>query len=190
MRQKGINTIPTVYCRKGSNENLISIANIKKWKDLVIKPRVSGAAMDTHYLPCNQIEEHQVLFKNLVDKQDMMVQEAQNFILDKGEVSIVMIGDQYSHAVLKVAKEGDFRVQDDFGGSVHDYNPTQAEIAFAQDVITACSTQPLYARVDIIRDNKDDISLVELELIEPGLWFRKKPQAAKALASQIAAHIK
>ena len=190
LRQQDINTIPTVYCDKGDEKSMQSIAFKNKWKDIVIKPRVSGAAMDTHYISSDQLAAQQPLFLKLLHKQDMMVQEAQNYILRTGEVSIVMIGDQYSHAVLKVAKAGDFRVQDDFGGSVHHYQPTTEEIDFAKSVVNACSTPPLYARVDMIRDNNGQLSLVELELIEPELWFRKKPEAATALALKIASHIK
>ena len=45
-----------------------------------------------------------------------MLQEYQNKITTKGEVAFMIFGGKYSHAVLKKAKPGDFRVQDDFGG--------------------------------------------------------------------------
>jgi len=43
----------------------------------------------------------------------------------------------------------------------------------------------MYARVDIFSDNNDKITLSELELIEPELWFRHYPDAAKMLAKAI-----
>ena len=97
----------------------------------------------------------------------------------------MVMGGQFTHAVLKVAKPGDFRVQDDFGGSVHDYQPTQAEMNFAEKAVSFCSPSPSLARVDIIRDNNDELAIIELEMIEPELWFRLNPKAADVLAEAI-----
>ena len=98
---------------------------------------------------------------------------------------MMVFNGKFSHAVLKAAKPGDFRVQDDFGGSVKMYTPTVEEIEFAENTVKACQELPIYARVDIFTDNDNHIALSELELIEPELWFRYFPQAAKKLASAI-----
>ncbi len=90
-----------------------------------------------------------------------------------------------THAVLKIAKPGDFRVQDDFGGSVHNYQANAEEIAFAEKAVAACHPTPFYARVDVIKDNNDQLAIIELELIEPELWFRLMPSAAQVLANSI-----
>ena len=97
----------------------------------------------------------------------------------------MVMGGQFTHAVLKIAKPGDFRVQDDFGGTVHEYQPTLEEIAFAEKAVAACDPQPYYARVDIIRDNNNELAVIEMELIEPELWFRLKPAAAEVLVEAI-----
>ena len=96
-----------------------------------------------------------------------------------------MIDGKYTHAVRKIAKKGDFRVQDDHGGKVEKYNANKNEIQFAIKCLENCPEAPLYARVDIIYDNNGQISLGELELIEPELWFRNNPKSAKLLASKI-----
>ena len=66
-----------------------------------------------------------------------------------------------------------------------EYEPTAEEIAFAEKAVAACDPQPHYARVDIIRDNNDELAVIEMEMIEPELWFRLKPEAAKVLAESI-----
>ena len=43
----------------------------------------------------------------------------------------------------------------------------------------------MYARVDIVYDNKNNLALSELELIEPELWFRNNPKAATLLSETI-----
>ena len=40
---------------------------------------------------------------------------------------------------------------------------------------------PLYARVDIILNNENEAVVMELELIEPELWFRFKEESAEKL---------
>ena len=115
----------------------------------------------------------------------MLFQEFQYEIQRKGEMSLIMINGQFTHAVLKKAKHGDFRVQDDFGGTVVDYVPNQEEIAFAEKAIAACPKETTYGRVDIFYDNESLLSIGELELIEPELWFRKHHAAADKLADAI-----
>jgi hypothetical protein len=117
----------------------------------------------------------------------MLVQECQKQIATKGEISLVLVffgAGTYSHAVLKKPKQGDFRVQDDFGGTVQDHTATVEENAFAQRCLTACPTADAicYARVDIFWDNQDQLCLAEMELIEPELWFRRNEQAANVFA--------
>lgn len=97
----------------------------------------------------------------------------------------MLFGGHYSHAVLKKAKEGDFRVQDDFGGTIHPYEPTQDEIFLARAAVEACHIPPLYARVDMVDDNNGKPAVSELELIEPELWFRRHEEAATLLAVEI-----
>ena len=96
-----------------------------------------------------------------------------------------MIGGEYTHAVKKTAKKGDFRVQDDHGGTVEKYHPTKDEIIFAGNCLKASPFNPMYARVDIVYDNNNTISLSELELIEPELWFRNNPTSANLLAEEV-----
>ena len=115
----------------------------------------------------------------------MMLQPFQESIMTKGEYSLVVINGKYTHAVLKIAKAGDFRVQDDFGGTVHNHEATQEEISFAENAVKACPELPIYARVDVILDNNNKLAISELELIEPELWFRNHHNASTQLAKAI-----
>ena len=115
----------------------------------------------------------------------MLFQEFLNNITTQGEISLIMIGGRYTHAIKKIAKEGDFRVQDDHGGRIEKYTPTKEEIVFAENCLAASPFKPMYARVDIVYDNNNKPSLSELELIEPELWFRNHPKAAEQLAEKI-----
>ena len=114
----------------------------------------------------------EVVFSRLNADFEMIVQQFQESVLNFGEISLVVFGGKFSHAVLKKGKKNDFRVQDDFGWSVSLYNATKKEITFAEKVVNSCFCKPVYARVDVLYDGEKNLMLSELELIEPELWFR------------------
>ena len=185
LQQKGVPIIPTFYIEKGSKTTLKDIYKEINWADTILKPCISGGARHTYKLNEGNLEQHEIVFQKLISAEAMMLQPFQHSIIEKGEVSLIIINGTYTHAVLKVAKKGDFRVQDDWGGTVHIYTPSKEEIEFAENAIKACIEFPIYARVDITTDNDGNLAIVELELIEPELWFRNNKNAADLLAISI-----
>ena len=181
----GINIAPTLFIEQGDNTTLNDLFRQTKWTEAVIKPAISGAARHTYRITPNNCNNYENGFQELITKESMLFQEFLNNITSNGEISLIMIGGKYTHAVKKIAKKGDFRVQDDHGGSVEEYNATKAEIDFAEKCIKNCPYFPIYARVDIVYDNNNLPSLSELELIEPELWFRNCPKSAEKLAKEI-----
>ncbi len=182
---KGIRIVDTVYIKRGEKNSLQSIIEKTGWKDVILKPTVGGAGRHTYKLNPDNISEYEQIFAELISTEDMMLQPFQHNIATKGEVSFMVIGGQFTHAILKKAKSGDFRVQDDFGGAVHHYEASEEEIRFAEKVTKACDPLPAYARVDVMWDNEDELAVSEVELIEPELWFREYPEAAELLAEEV-----
>ena len=174
--------VESVFVSKKTQLNLETISKSKNWKDIVIKPTISGAARHTYHLKNDEIKKFQDKWLSLTNNEDFMVQEFQKNILSTGEIAVMIFGGEYSHSVLKKAKKGDFRVQDDFGGSVEKINPSLEIIELAEKTVKSLKTMPLYARVDIIFDNGNNPVISELELIEPELWFRFKEESAYKLA--------
>lgn len=186
LEKKGVPIVPSYFVKKGSAMYLRDLHDHTGWYNTVLKPVISGAARHTYRLESATIHEHEKIFRNLIANESMMLQPFQSNIVTKGEVSHVVIDGNHTHAVLKKAKEGDYRVQDDWGGTVHNYKASAEEIEFAEQVVRSCDPVPVYARVDVVWDNQDQLALGELELVEPELWFRKNPPAADALAAAIA----
>ena len=182
---KGVNIVETYFIEPKDTRSLRELHKELGWSKTVLKPAVSAAAKDTFKLDLSNLDDHEDRFRELIKDESMMLQPFQNSIVERGEISLMVMGGQYTHAVLKIAKPGDFRVQDDFGGTVHKYEPTQAEIALAIAAVEACNPQPLYARVDIVDDNDGRPAISELELVEPELWFRRNEEAADKLAKEI-----
>jgi glutathione synthase/RimK-type ligase-like ATP-grasp enzyme len=116
----------------------------------------------------------------------MLLQPFVDDVLVGGELSAVVIDGVLTHAVRKRAKEGDFRVQDDFGGTVERAEPTSDERVAAERAVAACHPAPLYARVDLVRGPQGEQWVSELELLEPELFLRFCPGAAERLGAALA----
>lgn len=185
LEKKGVRIPKTKYLEHGSKDTLHSMVGQSGWKKCILKPAVSGAARHTYLFEATESSSYEETFQELIAEESMMLQEYQEQITTKGEVSYMLFGGKYSHAVLKKAKPGDFRVQDDFGGTLHSYEPSHEEIAFAEYALAQCPELPVYARVDVFWNNENELVLGELELIEPELWFRKCTTAANGCAQAI-----
>ena len=173
------------FIKRGSSIDLSLLMQKKNWNEIVVKPTISGAAKNTYRLKKEEIIQFGPTWEKLIYKEDFIVQEFQNNVISEGEVAMIVIGGKFTHAVLKKAKEGDFRVQDDFGGSIAIYNPNEEMVKLAEKCTRILTPIPSYARVDIIWDNLMDLAVSELELIEPELWFRLNPNAAQKLAQHV-----
>ena len=189
LQNKGIKITPTQFIEVGIKESLSKIIQQSGWNEVILKPAISGAARHTYRLGATNIEAHEDIFKELIASESMLLQPFQRNILTKGEVAFMIMGGKFTHAILKKAKPGDFRVQDYFGGSIHPYEATSTEIEFAEKVVDAVLPSPLYARVDAIWDNENQLCISEVEMIEPELWFRENPSAADTLADAILKYI-
>jgi len=185
LQEKGIPIVETAFIEKGSTVTLKELHEETGWINTVIKPAISGAGRHTYKLDPATLRIHEDIFQRIIQHESMLLQPYQESITQKGEVSHIVIDGDYSHSILKKTKEGDYRVQDDWGGTVHPYKADKKEIELAEDIVRTCSPVPVYARVDLMWNNEDKLVLGELELVEPELWFRKHPAAADLLAEAI-----
>lgn len=189
LEHRGVAIVPSVYVEAGSGETLPTLLQRSGWDEGVLKPCVSGAARHTYRVNAANAAELQERLAPVMAREAFIYQPFVRDIQVGGERSLMVLGGVATHAVQKVPKAGDFRVQDDHGGSWSPYAPTDEEVAFAQRAIAAVEPRPQYGRVDIVRGNDGALQLMELELIEPELWLRSKPEAAARFAAAIAAEL-
>ncbi|MBX9869797.1 MAG: hypothetical protein K2X63_08375, partial [Burkholderiaceae bacterium] len=105
-------------------------------------------------------------------------------IVSDGEWSLIFFDGQYSHALIKRPKLGDFRVQSDHGGTVQKMVAPERMREQALQILCTLETMPCYARVDgVVRDGQ--FILMELELLEPELFLELDPRAAPSFAQAI-----
>lgn len=183
---RGVPVVESRFLERGSAAPLSAVLAETGWADAVVKPCVSGAARHTYRVgPANATALDPVAAGLLADEA-LMLQPFQRAVTEYGEDSLVVLNGRFTHAVRKVPKAGDFRVQDDHGGTVHAHAPTAEQIELAERAVAACRPAPAYARVDVVRDNRGRFAVMELELIEPELWLRFHPPAAEAFAEAVA----
>jgi len=151
----------------------------------VFKPLVGCAGKDTFLI---RDRAHLLATARVLESQDVMIQPYIPEIVSEGESSFMYFGGVFSHAVLKTAAQGEFRVQDDHGGTVEKYEPSREDVQMGLNILTAAGKAFLYARVDFVR-HQGELLLMELEAIEPELFFRFSDQSPSLLAEALAARI-
>ena len=180
-------TVPTAWVEQGDGVSLHEVLRSHGWDRAVVKPAVSASAHETWMTDRASAMRDDARFRALAARTRTLVQPFVDSIVETGEWSLVFIDGAYSHAVLKRPRAGDFRVQEEHGGSAQVLDPDAKVIASARAVLAAAGamgTGSLYARVDgcIVRDA---FVLMELELIEPALYLGTSRGAADRLADAV-----
>jgi len=183
---QGVAIPPTCWLDRGSHTELGTLFADHGWEEVVIKPAISATAYQTWRTSHQQAQQDQLRFAAGLQHADMLVQQFMEPVVTDGEWSLVFFHKQYSHAVLKKAQAGDFRVQDDYGGTVEVVAPGSELIEQAGQIINRIGAPLLFARVDgIERDGQ--LVLMELELIEPFLFLESDPSAIERFGDAILA---
>lgn len=165
----------------------------RPWGEIVVKPLVSATAHETWRaaLPLDA-ESRARLARAIGDGGPLdgaLLQPYLEGIAREGEHSFVFVAGHYSHVVLKRPKAGDFRVQEEHGGTVEAAAPSVTAIAAAERVMAAAGTPQapgphLYGRVDALVEG-DALQVMEVELIEPELFLGWSETAADMLADVV-----
>lgn len=182
---QGVAIPGTIWVEPGTSADLETILREHDLAEAVIKPTISLSAYQTWRLSADETHTHQETFAQLVAERGMMIQEFIPEVTTSGELSLMFFGKVYSHAVYKRPRQDDFRVQTDFGGTRKVAAPAQTVIAQAQAIVDSIAEPLLFARVDGI-EVKGRLVLMELELIDPLLFFSYDPTAAQRFAEVIA----
>jgi hypothetical protein len=168
LEEKGVNIVPTVW-----KDKEIAKTDFAIWlehfgtDEVIVKPQVSATAEFTYRLKAFDPK----LVPVFADRE-YMVQPFMPNIVSEGEYSLFYFTGDYSHTILKTPKQRDFRVQEEHGGIITAVTPSAKMLNTAESILQFIPSAPLYARIDLVRDGSDNFALMELELIEPALYFR------------------
>lgn len=179
----GVAMPTTRWLDRVDNDTIDRAIGKEGWDRAVLKPRIAATAYGTFLVSSGTTLSDEDLAP--ARASGALLQEVVPEIVARGETSIVFAGGEFSHAVVKRATSGEFRVQQDFGGRVEAVSPPASLLSFAASVMTFVPDSCLYARVDLVESSRGPL-LMELELIEPELYFLHAPDSAHRMARLIA----
>ena len=180
--EQGVAIVPTMLATSLDNDDMAA-ARAKFGGTVVIKPSISGGAEGTFKLGPNDAIPFSVI------EREMLIQPMMPAIATEGEYSLFYFNGVLSHTILKKPADGDFRVQPQFGGGEVSVAPPAGAITLAVAALGAMREMPLYARVDMVRDKGENFALMELEMIEPALFFDHSGDHGAAFAAAVRARI-
>lgn len=180
IEDKGVPVIPTLWPETPVADDITRAMDAFGSDDVIIKRQVGGGARgQTRYardaLPAPG---------SILDRPGM-IQPFVPAIATEGEYSFLFVDGDFSHALVKRPKSGDYRIQEAYGGRSQAIDPTPADRAAAQLVLDVLDTPPLYARVDMVRGADGRLLLMELEVLEPYLFPKDGPQIGAMLGAAL-----
>jgi glutathione synthase/RimK-type ligase-like ATP-grasp enzyme len=189
LAERGVSAVPTVVLEAGSRLELDEILDRHGWGDAVVKAAVAQSGRYALSVPRDQRARGRAHLARLLPHEDMLVQPYLPSVATAGEISLVFVEGECTHAVRKRAAAGDFRVHDDYGGTVDLESPGPAHLATARAALAAVGEPVHYARVDLVEGPAGEPMIMEFELVEPELFFRWSPAAAARFAAAVVRHL-
>jgi glutathione synthase/RimK-type ligase-like ATP-grasp enzyme len=174
----GADAVPTVVVPAGMTIDLVALG----WPSVVVKPAV---AVGGNGAVCGATQRDlDALTLTPRGAIDVVVQPYLDSVERDGEISIVCLDGQPSHAVRKKPAVGEFRIHEHRGGTVELVPLRPDHAALASRILDRLPLQPAIARVDLVPYG-DRAYVMELELVEPYLWLELAPEAADRLADSL-----
>jgi hypothetical protein len=204
----GVPTVPTTWLSPGTDlfsdaETEMEIAAALPLPagpgEFVVKPTVSGGGFETARYRTGDREaarQARLHVRRLLGAgRTAMIQPYQAAVDTHGEAGLIFLGGEYSHAIgkgpLLVAGAGPqsrLYQQEQIGALTA--SATQLEAAHLALAAAARLVGPTtYARVDLVGLNDGTPAVLELELLDPALFFETHPAAATRFARVLRAMI-
>jgi glutathione synthase/RimK-type ligase-like ATP-grasp enzyme len=170
LQEMGVPLVPSVFCRSGEtfSQDLSALFEAFKCEELIVKPLVGASSY--HIEKIDKTTQMDFIVYSQDNPCGFIVQKFIPEVLQEGEVSLVYFNGVFSHAVRKKPVQGDFRVQDDYGGTFEYFEPHLDLRQRADDIARCLPSDLLYARIDCLWSTSM-FYLMEIELVEPILYL-------------------
>lgn len=189
LERAGVPVIPTAWLQRGGSVQLDELMNARGWNAVIIKPAYGGSSINV--MQVKSIGQcragGQLHLDRLLHDQDVLIQPFLTTLDAYPERALMFVGRAYSHAVTKTPFQT--ALPNGEAGDAPLIDATPDEIAVARQAMRISPAEPLYARVDLVRDFSGSICVMELELIEPTLFLAVYPPSITAFADAIAGRL-
>lgn len=165
----------------------------KGYEEIVVKPGIGvGSRGAQRFLVASEQDAAREHARSLIDAGNVALIQPYLPSVDAGsETALIHIDGQFAHAITKgpmLRRDGSgewvegLYLQENIGHR----EASEQQLVVARAALEAApSDELLYARVDLVEDLDGSPVVLELELIEPSLFFAFEPKTATALAEAI-----
>ena len=178
LAEKGTPTVLTRFVEPGESpeRRIAELLSAPDVGEFVVKPAVGAGSKDAQRFGREeQGDAARHAQRMLNEKRSVLLQPYLNKVDQLGETALLYFEGEFSHAIRKgpLLKRKEGPTTELFAKeSITARVPDAAELRVgAQALQAAPFDTPLYARVDLIRDQQGEPVVLELELIEPSLFF-------------------
>lgn len=185
IQSQGVPIVPTTWLDRldtATVQGMLENRDADDW--LVAKPMVGANADGIHVLKAGDADGIDAATA-YYQRQPVMVQPFLRSVQSVGEYSLFYFAGNYSHAIIKRPKQDDFRVQEEHGGTMEAIQPSPAIRETADAAVDVIGETLLYARVDLVLLEEGSPAVIELELIEPSLYFPYDPESPGRFADAL-----
>lgn len=178
----GVPIVPTRVIRAGEPFDLGEACAEWSCAQVAVKPALGAGAIGLLIAGADETERVSAHIAELLIRGPVIVQPFMPAVSSLGELSLVYLDGRYSHAVRKIPRAGENRVQVEYGGIYTVEEPSEPARFVADRAMRAWPEGLLYARVDLLETAPGEYRVIECELVEPELFFRMLPETADAFA--------
>jgi glutathione synthase/RimK-type ligase-like ATP-grasp enzyme len=191
LEQAGVPIVPTSWVEpeSGAGGGPATLAVALPEGEVVVKPSISGGGHHTaRYRP----DEHEAARAHVrelaASGRTAMVQPYQPAVDELGELGLVFLGGEFSHAIHKdpMIRRGagplDHLIDNQV---VRAATASEGHIELAGRAVATAEGllgETTYARVDMVERADGELALLELELLDPVLFFAVVPERTVAFA--------
>jgi glutathione synthase/RimK-type ligase-like ATP-grasp enzyme len=191
---RGVPVVPTTLVERGLSLSAGELAKVAQ--KIVIKPEVGAGSLNTRVftLPDPAAAIHLASITTPVrtpgttpgtTPSAALVQPYLASVDDYGERSLVWIDGMLSHAIRKAP-----RFSGDDESIAGPFPIAEDERAVAEAALAPIADRILYGRVDLARDDRGQPVVMELELVEPSLFFVRGPGSVERFVAGLARRLR
>jgi glutathione synthase/RimK-type ligase-like ATP-grasp enzyme len=188
----GVATVPSTFIEPGDDagQAIGKLLELHDNAELVVKPAIGAGSRDTERHRRTELGPAVAHAKRLLNaNRSVLVQPYLERVDRDGETALMFFEGRFSHAIRKgpllppggVATTALFAPE-----SITPRVPGADEMRLAEKIMAAVPFGiPLYARIDLIRDDDGAPCLLELELTEPSLFFAHAAGSAEKFTAAV-----
>ncbi|MEI6440583.1 MAG: hypothetical protein WCO83_10285 [Alphaproteobacteria bacterium] len=170
---KGLPVIPSLFVEKATP--LGEVFDALGVDEIVLKPVIGAGGFGQSRLHLKDLDPRAEMSAELFAQP--LIPEICTF----GEISMIFVDGEFSHALRKTPIAGEYRIQVIHGGKNQPYQPSTGEIAIAKSFVDSLPAPALACRVDLV-PHGEGLLLMELEAIEPHLFPEFGPDLGPLVA--------